>query len=365
MTTIPVGQGDSTVIRCPSSGDISIIDMGCDGGCQGMSLEQYVTHIETEFLGNDFKRLKKVFLTHPDDDHMNYGYDKGIKEGLLEKWLKKGVSLDIYLGDRDAWVKAKGDFVTWLESNKNKFNLIWPSFIDNDGNENGWEWKRDVQICSRTNSQPDTKINMITSDLVTNPPIPNQPDSNKNARSMIMSLMIEDKKKMLFLGDFEKQSSYNFLLNPELDFVYEISNHDILMVPHHGSGSSGNPNVRFYNVVNPKYAIVSSAMWSSYKHPKMETLEAICRKRTIAVEPEYVSKPIGWISVWKYVEMGEDEFPQEFFGLQEVQDCDVEIFQTSKVIGIKNIGCIGLYLKYQQPNPAQLYPFHIKISLNL
>ena len=202
MTTIPVGQGDSTVIRCPSSGDISIIDMGCDGGCQGMSLEQYVTHIETEFLGNDFKRLKKVFLTHPDDDHMNYGYDKGIKEGLLEKWLKKGVSLDIYLGDRDAWVKAKGDFVTWLESNKNKFNLIWPSFIDNDGNENGWEWKRDVQICSRTNSQPDTKINMITSDLVTNPPIPNQPDSNKNARSMIMSLMIEDKKKDAVFGGF-------------------------------------------------------------------------------------------------------------------------------------------------------------------
>jgi len=58
--TIPVGQGDSTVIKCPN-GDISIVDMGCKGGCQGMSLQQYIIYIETEYFGNDYKKLKKVF----------------------------------------------------------------------------------------------------------------------------------------------------------------------------------------------------------------------------------------------------------------------------------------------------------------
>ena len=312
--TIPVGQGDSTVIKCPN-GDISIVDMGCKGGCQGMSLQQYVIYIETEYFGNDYKKLKKVFLTHPDEDHMNYGYDEGKQVGLLVQWLEKGVSLDIYLGERAAWFKAKRKFVEFLELQKPRINLHWEEYGD-------------VQICS----EPKTTINIIASDLVTSQPDPNQPDSNKNARSMVMSLMIGNSKKMLFLGDFELQSSYNYLLSPNLIFDDAISDHDILMVPHHGSGSKGNPNVRFYNEVKPKYAIVSSAMWSDFKHPKIETLQAICGGRTKEVSPNFGSNPIGWIKYWEWDDMSEDEFPVEHSGFLEVQDCDVEIFQTSKVL---------------------------------
>merc|ERR1712212_571597 len=70
-------------------------------------------------------------------------------------------------------------------------------------------------------------------------------------------------KKMLFLGDFE--SSYDILLSA---YVNEIRDHDIVMIPHHGAASNGNPNKNFYELVKPTYAIVSAEIDSNNKHPK-------------------------------------------------------------------------------------------------
>ena len=315
VTTVPIGQGDSTVIHCPTStGDVSIIDMGCFGGCPDMTIKQYVHEIEFQFLavtpGNQagYRKLKRVFLTHADADHVNYAYD-GKGNGLLEKyernWEQGVTPLDVYIGNYQSWSVEKPALVNFLNNS--------PAFkIRSDSN---WQAVDGiVQICS----EPDATIKIIASDL----------GSSKNAKSMIMSLRIKDSKlthkKMLFLGDFE--SSYDILLSAYLN---EIRDHDIVMIPHHGAASNGNPNKNFYELVKPTYAIVSAEIDSNNKHPKMETLQAICRTPTEAVEPRFPNndpnehlKPMGWIKNNAGVE-----------DVLELLYCDVKIYQTYTLTG--------------------------------
>merc|ERR1712180_113309 len=89
--TVPVGQGDSTLIRCLDGGEVSIIDMGCAIAGDCLKLLQYVSEIE-EYLdqgqGLDYRLLKRVFLTHPDYDHFSYAWVRG-GGGLLQKYAER------------------------------------------------------------------------------------------------------------------------------------------------------------------------------------------------------------------------------------------------------------------------------------
>ena len=66
---VPVGQGDLTVIQCPSSagtsaGKITVIDAGSTGNTGFTSAE-----VDTYLSGQDYERM---IITHPDADHYNY-----------------------------------------------------------------------------------------------------------------------------------------------------------------------------------------------------------------------------------------------------------------------------------------------------
>ena len=285
VNTVPVGQGDSTVIECPN-GDISIIDMGCfvfgeggqsDGsdGCP-MGRKGYAKFIEKTFLEEGYSNLKHVFLTHGHADHMNYAYS-GNGEGLLEKWSENwkaegGDKLDIYIGDKDGWnLPSKKNFIAFLVQS-NGFIL-----------KEQTNFPKSIEICSSKDSLK-TTIKIITSDVST---------KSLNARSMVMSLEIEGAKKMLFMGDFEH--GYDKLMK---DHKNAISNHSIVMVPHHGSARNGNPSEDFYKAVSPKHAIVSSSLWSRNSHPRMKHLEAICgnsgNSGTAPMESNDAALAIGW-----------------------------------------------------------------------
>ena len=64
---LPVGQGDSTVIQCPSQygGNITVVDSGC---CK--STNYMIAQNVTNFLNG--QTIEMIFLSHPDKDHINY-----------------------------------------------------------------------------------------------------------------------------------------------------------------------------------------------------------------------------------------------------------------------------------------------------
>jgi len=145
-----------------------------------------------------------------------------------------------------------------------------------------------------------------------------------------------ESRKMLFLGDFENSKKvvdylpdipkpYNILLSRFLyTYVDQIRDHDVVMVPHHGSDTNGNPNICLYDKVKPSYAIVSSALWGSYQHPKVETLLAICDEPALIQSlldnnALGISQPVGW---------GLDA--QQNNILQQLTNCGLEIHQTTK-----------------------------------
>jgi len=71
-SVIGVGSGDSTVVKCLITGDITIMDMGngnsfkgTDGFSNGMSIAEYRNFIVTEILGNNLARLKQLFFFAP------------------------------------------------------------------------------------------------------------------------------------------------------------------------------------------------------------------------------------------------------------------------------------------------------------
>ncbi|XP_013422193.1 uncharacterized protein LOC106182095 [Lingula anatina] len=65
---LPVGQGDATVIQCPRSGHITFIDMG---SISSKSSGYWKAAKVSRFLGSGIKKLRRVYITHADEDHVN------------------------------------------------------------------------------------------------------------------------------------------------------------------------------------------------------------------------------------------------------------------------------------------------------
>lgn len=266
--TIPVGQGDSTLIQCPN-GAISFIDMGCLGGCTMYGWEGYSKQMNTFFPTGDYSQLKHVFFTHPDADHINYALETKTNGkpsgGFLHKILNSNVNAEIHFGEKAGWDEKKKWFTEFFSKNQQSYKVV---FHEKHGTKPPFTWQ-DINICG-TN---DWFIKIIASDLGKVVP---------NDRSMVMSLQLKSnhkvQKKMLFMGDFQGDPQYE-LLN---DYVKLYQGHEVLMVPHHGADTGGNAETTFFNLVfdghDERHIIVSSALWSTHKHPKGYLLMSACEK---------------------------------------------------------------------------------------
>ena len=67
ILALPVGQGDATIIQCPTQyeGKLTVIDMGSSKH-KGFMSKQDITKYLKGFI------IEKVFLSHPDKDHINF-----------------------------------------------------------------------------------------------------------------------------------------------------------------------------------------------------------------------------------------------------------------------------------------------------
>ena len=262
VVTIPVGQGDSTLIQCPGTdGDMTLIDMGADHFA--LSKDTYIKQV----LAHTGVHLKHIFLTHPDLDHISHGLGD---DGLIKKI---GSSVKVYIGRKVGWdegAKSSKELINNIKAQAGKITLMY------------YTKPEDIKICG---DHSNIKLRIITSDLGHAP----------NSRSMVLKLT-NGQTSMLFLGDLEDSPA---IKDPKTEAIPVIQNlvnlhnnrrsnvnlkADVIMIPHHGSKNNGNGEKNLYEVVGATYAIISSHIKNKHDHPKRKTIESFCHDSGEGIE---------------------------------------------------------------------------------
>merc|ERR1712126_758963 len=94
--TIPVGQGDGTIIKCPGEeGKITILDMGNSRNKRNFLQRGIDSKILIKFLnaiaGDNWEsKVDNIFLTHPDRDHISFFED--IRKEIDEETANKVIN---------------------------------------------------------------------------------------------------------------------------------------------------------------------------------------------------------------------------------------------------------------------------------
>merc|ERR1712066_338543 len=212
----------------------------------------------------------------------NYGY-LDAKNGLFPALKKaKGVTnIQLYMGMPNAWEfavsqnKADPDYnflsdflKEFLPKSTQTFTRRQLNFGDNSGSlvPSSKNDAKKVKICGNS----DIYIDILAPDI----------GESKNARSMVLKLVNNvnprRQKSMLFAGDLEEEDVWEQLTDANIDLKA-----DVLMIPHHGSGTNGNPFLEFYKQVNAHYGIISSHILGkgNTRHPRTETIAAFCNVR--------------------------------------------------------------------------------------
>ena len=218
---IPVGQGDCTVIQCPSTkgGKITIVDIGSRKST-GFSKNDVINYLSGQYI-------EYLFLTHSDKDHVNYV-----------------VSL---FGDLLANQIPYPPVYHSCPWSRYKINV--PNLVHNE-----------IKTCCPCNSvticQGAVTLNILASGF-------NKcPTSSPNGDSIVMQADYNGAKVFL-PGDFE--GSTDFIQN-FLDCAGSIKS-PLLRLSHHGADNGIANTIPFLNAVSPDQAFSSSGL-SSYGHPR-------------------------------------------------------------------------------------------------
>jgi beta-lactamase superfamily II metal-dependent hydrolase len=225
---LPIGQGDCTVIQCPTiyGGEISIIDFGSSRST-GWSRAQAVAYLAGQ-------TIDKVILTHPDKDHIN------ILEDLLQP-------LPAYppIIHSCPWTKYAKYFRKLHSHLLAHYQLHRCCSCGK------------LSIC---NGRVD--LNFKASGLN------NCPRGGSNGDSIVTQIQYAG-REVLISGDFE--GNRGFITN-FLNCAGSIKS-DVYKLSHHGAGNGRANTVPYLNAVKPKMAFVSAGFHSTYKHPRCTVID--------------------------------------------------------------------------------------------
>ncbi|MDQ6995360.1 MAG: DNA internalization-related competence protein ComEC/Rec2 [Mariprofundaceae bacterium] len=96
-------------------------------------------------------------------------------------------------------------------------------------------------------------------------PPQNYAPRNDNNTSLVCSIILKHKKRLLISGDMEKPVE-KILLKQGL-----IGHHDMMLMPHHGSGTSS--TLAFVQAVHPSYVIAQTAYHNHFGFPKPDIVQ--------------------------------------------------------------------------------------------
>ncbi len=246
ITFLDVGQGDCAVIQ--QKEEVYVID----GGSSDVS--KVGTYRILPFLKyHGIRSVDGIFLSHPDDDHIN-----GIEE-LLEAVAKKETSL-----------KIKN---VYLSKNKEKEEKI---------NEIAQLAKR--AGCRVRYIKTGAQLKQKAFQIECLSPENETGDSNENSQVLLFKT---EHLSVLFTGDMEEKGE-----DAVTEQLKERQEHiDILKVPHHGSKNS--TKEAFLEAVNAQIGIISCGKDNSYGHPHKELLERL-KKNQVSW---YITSERGAITV--------------------------------------------------------------------
>ncbi len=219
-----VGQGDSIFIETPAGHQI-LIDGGPNGG------------VILEKLGNEMpfwdRTLDMVVLTHPDSDHLR---------GLLDV-------LDSYKVE----------------------NILWTGVLKETKTFGYWLEKLEAEQANIIIAQKGQIIKAGKSQLYVFHPFENiegqSVDKGSNESSIIAKLVFGE-NSFLFTGDISKKQMDQLLVLSSLSVGPGA---DVLKIPHHGSKTANNS--AFFQVIDPKIAVISCGLDNSYGHPDEQVLQ--------------------------------------------------------------------------------------------
>ena len=239
MYALPVGQGDCTVITCPSEtdpGDIVLVDCGAKPAG-----DIYSSSGVKEFLQLEKVRAT-VVITHGDKDHYNYlqdiftGFDKD--------------RLDIIVGEENAVPKEN------LPNGK--------LHVVNGGKEcigNCPQFKH--LLCGKGSP---LNFNILAANV----------GDKKNQKSIVLKVSYKDGPSLLLPGDME----YN-AMGKIADKLSEskVMNADFYKIAHHGAASTDSGIFKkWLNAIVPNRigeVFVSHGFKNKYHHPRCESIGGV------------------------------------------------------------------------------------------
>ncbi|MDN6195300.1 MAG: MBL fold metallo-hydrolase, partial [Atopostipes suicloacalis] len=233
---LDVGQGDSILIKDPSTRKISLIDTG--GRVSWQEKENWQKRNKNFTIGKDvvvpsikslgISTIDRLYISHAHADHM--GEIKNIYEEIK--------------------IKEVASTLTTLEDESVKKQL------------SGLKEKRIVEV--KENSRLDYPT---PNTLAVHPGIHY---NDKNNQSLVLYVKI-GKDYWLFTGDLEAQGE------KDLIETYPSLSANYLKVAHHGSSTSSTEE--FINTIQPRNAFVSVAKKNRHNHPNPELIESFLERK--------------------------------------------------------------------------------------
>ena len=225
---LPVGQGDATVIQCPS-GEVTIVDIGS---------VKYNGFMGKEDIAKYFKghTIRNVFLSHPHKDHINF------LDVVLSNLYPKHYPV-IY--HSCGWTK----YQTYVKTT-------------------GITTKR-IPFCCGNNCPSFRICNGKATMAVLASEYNKCPEEGTNGDSLVLQVQFAG-IKVLLPGDFEGCKE---LINNFLQCVNQHVRSHIFRLAHHGAFNGHANTYEFLKAVRPYYAFSSGGLHGTYHHPRCEVYE--------------------------------------------------------------------------------------------
>jgi competence protein ComEC len=242
VTVMDVGQGDCIVVELPFRREVYLIDTG---GAITYNIEKWKVQKEQISIAErvlipylkskGINKINKIFLTHPDMDHI------GEAITLLRHLEVEEINLPGYRQITKVEQKI-------VEVAKKRNVMVQTIRGEQQWNVNGIPF----MILSPTRSY-----------------------HNKNDSSIVLLTMF-GKRTWLFTGDIEEEAERTLISN------YPNLKVDVLKVAHHGSNTS--TKQFFLDKITPKFAIFSVGRNNHYGHPHVDVVNRLENVRILRTD---------------------------------------------------------------------------------